>query len=194
MRMDDMNKTLEKIGFNVEMKYIPEDTTYSFTVWKNGLDKLTLYFPYPKEASYIDRDKIQRKFINDLECEYEVKFGPMIDAKIDFLDKKMNIPKSTAYIPSIKKVIFNYPATIILWADGTKTVVKCDGEDYDPEKGMAMAIAKKVLGNKGNYYNKFKKWLPVPKPISGCSWNDVINAVTKLGEDFKKFNSRKKDS
>lgn len=61
---------------------------------------------------------------------------------------------------AIKKVIFNAPATIVLWDDGTKTVVKCENEEYDPEKGLAMAIAKKALGNQGNYYNQFKKWLP----------------------------------
>ena len=61
----------------------------------------------------------------------------------------------------IKKVIFNKPATIILWSDDTKTVVKCGENDtYDPEKGLAMAIAKKALGNKGNYFETFKKWLP----------------------------------
>lgn len=49
----------------------------------------------------------------------------------------------------IKKVIFNNPATIVFWADGTKTVVKAKNEDFDPEKGLAMAIAKKALGNKG---------------------------------------------
>lgn len=62
----------------------------------------------------------------------------------------------------IKKVIFNPPATIVLWEDGTKTVVKTQDDDefvYDPEKGLAMAIAKKALGNKGNYYNAFTKWL-----------------------------------
>lgn len=58
----------------------------------------------------------------------------------------------------IKKVIFNNPATIVLWEDGTKTVVKCDSQDdFDTEKGLAMAISKKALGNKGNYYNEFKK-------------------------------------
>lgn len=60
----------------------------------------------------------------------------------------------------IKKVIFNDPATIVLWNDGTKTVVKADNEPYDPEKGLAMAISKKVLGNNGSYYKEFKKWLP----------------------------------
>ena len=79
-------------------------------------------------------------------------------------------------VPIINKVIFNPPATIVLWGDGTKTVVKANEprkkmvlkpdkiefEDitaYDPEKGLAMCIAKKALGNKGNYYNEFKRWL-----------------------------------
>lgn len=58
----------------------------------------------------------------------------------------------------IKKVIFNNPATIVFWADGTKTVVKAENEDFDPEKGLAMAIVKKVFGNKGSYFNKIKRW------------------------------------
>ena len=62
-------------------------------------------------------------------------------------------------IPRIKKVIFNKPATIVFWEDNTKTVVKTqNGEAYDPEKGLAMAITKKALGNKGNYFNEIKKW------------------------------------
>jgi hypothetical protein len=63
-------------------------------------------------------------------------------------------------VPEIKKVIFNKPAVIVLWKDGTKTIVKAQGKSrYDKEKGLAMAIAKKALGNEGNYYNEFRKWL-----------------------------------
>lgn len=63
---------------------------------------------------------------------------------------------------SIKDVIFNPPATIVFWMDGTKTVVKDQGEVfYDPEKGMAMAVAKKAFGNQGNYYNQFKKHIDI---------------------------------
>lgn len=60
----------------------------------------------------------------------------------------------------IMKVIFHDPATIVYWGDGTKTVVKAANEPFDPEKGLAMAIAKKFFGNDGNYYNVFKAWLP----------------------------------
>lgn len=59
----------------------------------------------------------------------------------------------------IDKVIFNDPATIVFWEDGTKTVVKADNEPFDKEKGLAMAITKKALGNEGNYYNVIKKWI-----------------------------------
>jgi hypothetical protein len=61
---------------------------------------------------------------------------------------------------SIKDVIFNPPATIVFWSDNTKTVVKAQDEIYDPEKGIAMAISKKMLGdNKYEYYNIYKHWL-----------------------------------
>ena len=78
----------------------------------------------------------------------------------DFMNKCLNLSKPK-FIPDIKDVIFNNPATIVFWADGSKTVVKCQDDDiYDPEKGLAMAISKKALGNQGNYCNDIKKWLP----------------------------------
>lgn len=60
---------------------------------------------------------------------------------------------------AIEKVIFNGPATIVMWMDGTKTIVKCqDGDEFDPEKGLAMAISKKALGNKRDYYHTIRHW------------------------------------
>lgn len=70
-------------------------------------------------------------------------------------------PKPTNYLPEIKNVKFNGPATIVFWADGTKTVVKCqDGDDYSEEVGLAMCIVKKVFGNTSKYNDIFKKWCP----------------------------------
>jgi len=65
-----------------------------------------------------------------------------------------------SYFPDIEKVIFHDPATIVLWKDGTKTVVKCnEGDTYSKETGLVMCIAKKALGNKSNFNNVIKKWL-----------------------------------
>ena len=69
------------------------------------------------------------------------------------------LAKHSSVTPSIERVIFNDPATIVFWSDGSKTVVKTDREPFDKEKGLAMAISKKYLGNKGNYFNTFKKWI-----------------------------------
>lgn len=72
--------------------------------------------------------------------------------------------RKDAAMPSktIKKVIFNPPATVVLWEDGSKTVVKVNHEDelFDKEKGLAMAIAKHFLGNDcSSYYDEFRKWV-----------------------------------
>ena len=72
------------------------------------------------------------------------------------IKEKLNI----AFGCHIEKVIFNPKATIVFWSDRTKTIVKLDENDErDDEKGLAMAISKKFLGNKSNYYNEFRKWL-----------------------------------
>lgn len=54
-------------------------------------------------------------------------------------------PNKVSYEP--EKVIFNPPATIVFWEDGTKTVVKATKDDiFNEEIGLAMALAKKVHG------------------------------------------------
>lgn len=56
---------------------------------------------------------------------------------------------------SPKKIIFNGPATIVIWSDGAKTVVKQSKLDnYDYEKGFAMCVVKKVFGDQ---YNAIRK-------------------------------------
>ena len=53
-----------------------------------------------------------------------------------------------------KKVIWNKPATIVYWSDGSKTVVeRRKGDRWDPEKGLAMAYIKKFVGLKEFYRN-----------------------------------------
>lgn len=85
---------------------------------------------------------------------------------------------------SITKVIFNNPATIVLWSDGTKTVVKCDERDeFDPEKGLAMAICKKHFG--GGFYNDvFKKWIPEETPEIEI---DGQITMTDIAEKFQRL-------
>lgn len=58
-----------------------------------------------------------------------------------------------------ERIEFHDPATIVFWNDGTKTVVKArHGDKFDKEKGLAMAIAKKVMGNTNKYYDVFEEF------------------------------------
>lgn len=96
-----------------------------------------------------------------------VVFDALLSLKRELLVKESNTLiqnftkaiRGMRKVPKIKRVIFNDPATIVFWGDNTKTIVKAENETFDAEKGLAMAIAKKALGNEGNYYNELKKHL-----------------------------------
>ena len=63
-----------------------------------------------------------------------------------------NIKKITKH----KKIVFNDPATIVIWRDGTKTIVKCTkGEVFNKEKGILMAYFKKFSNMSGTQLGKF---------------------------------------
>ena len=80
------------------------------------------------------------------------------DCVMEEATKKKEETNMTA--ASIKNVIFAPPATIVYWSDGSKTVVKCSEKDvFDPEKGLAMAIAKRCGGNKGSYCKEIQNWV-----------------------------------
>lgn len=67
--------------------------------------------------------------------------------RIDNVKTLINSRYGTNTLGIPKKIIFNGPATIVFWYDGTKTVVKQSENDiYDYEKGFAMCVMKKVFG------------------------------------------------
>lgn len=84
----------------------------------------------------------------------------------------------------IEKVIFNNPATIVIWKDGTKTVVKCSGEKFDQEKGLAMAISKRALAVGNRYHKTFKKWCKDEDDFSEKIKNDQRFKNIKVKFDF----------
>lgn len=136
-----------------------------------------------EEVKSLADKKIKRVVI---ECEdgssYEGNVTHVCGCPYDYASFKIeaNVKKENAAY-GIKNVIFQNPATIVYWTDGTKTVVNCmdnveakmktrDGkkiivnkprksDSYSKEIGLAMAIAKKWAGNQGNYNNIFRKFV-----------------------------------
>lgn len=117
------------------------------------------------EGGVIDTNINYHKFVWETDdifkkyCQDTMEFASQIRNSI------RTTGNSSPYTPRdlrtlIDKVIFNNPATIIIWKDGSKTVVKCqEGETFDEEKGLAMAISKRALGDKGNFNEVFKEYV-----------------------------------
>ena len=118
--------------------------------WKVEVSKEMLNRIYGRRMEETERQVMQHYIDTDIASTYA--------AYNSMYKKKTQRQKA---MDRIQNVIFNDPATIVIWADGSKTVVKAENEPYDPEKGLAMAIAKKFFDNKGYYFDIFKKWLPV---------------------------------
>ena len=83
----------------------------------------------------------------------------------------------------IDRVIFNDPATIILWKDGSKTVVKRSDDDiWDPEKGFCMAVIKKLYG----HTSFIKRFMEPDEEMP-------ILTVEEACENLKNFGKKLKD-
>jgi len=93
--------------------------------------------------------------------EYILK-TPELKYWIDLFFGDKDAEEPTREAVGIKKVIYNPPATIVLWTDGTKTVAKCEDVDfYDKEKGFLICVIKKVCKFKNSqHFRKFlEKWV-----------------------------------
>lgn len=97
------------------------------------------------------------KSIAEVIDKFENDYSKTVKAKKAKIETKFTDINGNKF--AIKNVKFSPPATIVFWSDNTKTVVKAHSEDiFDKEKGMAMAIIKKICGNNREYYEMFKEY------------------------------------
>ncbi len=100
-------------------------------------------------------DPLNLDFVGRVEIENRI--GNM---RLDLAETKGNLQKERDKY-SIDKIIFNPPATVVLWKDGEKTIVKC-GEDevFDHEVGVAMCFMKKIFGSRSAFKRTVKEYKP----------------------------------
>lgn len=134
-------------------------------------------------------------YINLIQRELHSKVVENIRLKqeLDDLKKKHDIPSSypgstfglvyqeCKVRPTfvIDKVLFNPPATIVFWLDGTKTVVKCkEGEEFSEWAGIALCLAKKLYGP--NFHKIFKAHCSDPeKTVNDMTDEEITKAARK---------------
>lgn len=60
---------------------------------------------------------------------------------------------------NIEKVVFNDPATIVIFKNGEKTIVKTmEGEEFNHEVGFLYAMAKHLFDSRGEFVRFIEKW------------------------------------
>lgn len=91
-----------------------------------------------------------------------IEFGPEMLGYLDInrIGQQIKMPPMYYSCPDIDRVIVHKPAVVVYWKDGTKTVVKKQkGDKWDPEKGVAMAVCKRLWGNTGRYNDVIRRAL-----------------------------------
>lgn len=112
-----------------------------------------------------------------------------------FENRKVNSAKKSIHmsrLPDIRKLVYNGDTTVVLWGDGTKTVVRCSDNDiYDREKALMMCMLERMFDSKTklkNFLNEaclYDKY-PLPdidrnaeiaKEISGMSCAEIAKVL-----------------
>lgn len=113
---------------------------------------------------YFTEKKIVIKILNFLKDDNmpvngTVDFSELTSFRLDNNPDFRFVEVPERRLPEIKKVIFNNPATIVIWEDGTKTISKiCKGDKYDEKMGLYVCIAKKVMGGNGEINRLVKEY------------------------------------
>lgn len=117
---------------------------------------------------------------HDQKISLEKAMNRMNSSSIYGLDPLYRYSKTNG-LPILNKIIFNGPATIVLWNDGTKTVVKCSDFDVDdPYAAVAQAYMKKIFGSNNQFKKMVDKWLPEEE-----DHRDFMDAMSYIAHCFK---------
>ena len=168
--------------FNPEKS--PEHETARKTAKRMLYGDITNTFP-ADDPAYLSTDCTRACYEGKVE---------LTDISTTYLYDILGFKKPVSF--DVKEVIYNDPAVVVYWKDGTKTVATAQNEDYDPEKGLAICFAKKALGNSYKGMGRFKRLLKKAikkKPEEDCTLvvKPKVTNVTIEAEVEKKPKTRR---
>lgn len=92
------------------------------------------------------------------------------------------LPKEDDYHPA--KIIKSGLATVVIWPDSTKTVVKCaKDETYSLYNAVASAIAIKIFGSNSAFKRMIEQTVTVQKPKKEKKHGRIVRKVEREGFD-----------
>ena len=121
------------------------------------------FLQFDRQEFYVDVTEVTLE--HNIDAEMTIDIHGTIHNSTDSMIRRYLLNRlngvSTPNQINVTKVIYNNPATIVYWDDGTKTVVKCQtGDQFNEELGFLMAVVKKSCGNKSNFNELLKKHVP----------------------------------
>ena len=152
----------------------------------------TLCYAQKKYWQYTNVDvgstKNFEKEINDMDERIRYATFAEADAK-----RKLNAQYGVVSAYKPKKVIYDEAAgvTVVLWMDGTKTIVRAaEGEEHDAYLGYCIALAKKMHGTNSALKRDLEKVLVVKEDKKLNIPLPTMNGLAdKLVEVMQKFNN-----
>lgn len=97
------------------------------------------------EPDALGKKLLENMTLNGLYGKFQKETNKMKYNEITNSDSYTGVITHRGFVirPNIKKVIFSGPCTIVLWANGDKTIVKrAEGDKNDREVAVLYAIAK----------------------------------------------------
>ena len=88
----------------------------------------------------------------------------------------------------VKKIIFSGPKTIVLWSDGTKTIVSMskDETNFDPEAAFCAAYTKKMFGTNSEIKRVIKEKSNIEQHQRIVE-EKLKEELAKISQDYDKF-------
>lgn len=145
-----------------------------------SLEALELVEP---NAGICEKEELRKEFLSKMKFPHDI-------ANYCENDVLMTIKAKNFYSLNVSKIIFNSPATIVFWEDGTKTVVKCSAEDeFSEYYGFLAALGKKVYESNSQIKELIDKKAERhenkkgEKDIPGVSMNSLTDAFGHIFYD-----------
>lgn len=131
----------------------------------------TFKFNYPKD---LDSRKIAEK-LSEVAKSFNKSVKPLTDSIYGFGEKLSKVAVMSMF--TYKKIYFNGPVTVILWEDGSKTIVRIPKNDKktkdDKRIAIMWALAKRYFGSR----NQLEKRLADARAYGTKNDNATIRSI-----------------
>ena len=172
------------------IKYVNPDGRLAVQIYAStDMDSLgTHYLLDPEQVIAISRPVFQRMLNECSKARRDVHDYMQKDSEFT-----ATLHRQFQFMP--KEIIYNDAATIVYWADGTKTVVKCnENDEYSEYAGFVAAVAKKMYGGA----NAINRLIDSKKVVHGNGLGQPFRSEKTFEEIFseaaKKFTENIKNS